>query len=270
MPIRVLIVDDEPLARRGIRARLDRLTDFEVVGECASGRDAVWAIGSHDPDLVFLDVQMPELDGFGVIEAVGADRMPYVVFVTAHDEFAIRAFDTYALDYLLKPIETKRFEQTLDRVREEIKEDWHGQLGRRLAAMVPEFAGAQTRAPDRDPDSFPATGGPVERLAAKSGGRVTLIPVEEIDWIEAEGNYARLHVGEKAHLVRERLTSLEHRLDPNRFVRIHRSVIVRLDRIRELRPHMNREYVVVLRDGTELKLSRTFRDRLDTLLGGVL
>lgn len=264
MEIRTLIVDDEPLARRGVRARLEATSDFVIVGECSSGREAVWAIQEHGPDLVFLDVEMPEMDGFGVVEAVGPDRMPIVVFVTAHDAFAIRAFDTYALDYVLKPVESGRFQQTLDRIRQRIETEKQSELGRRLAAALPELRGGAAT----------ATGGAKvdqageRRLVVRADGRIVLLPLEHLEWIEAEGSYVRLHAGGKTFLLRERLSALEQRLDPALFVRIHRSTIVRIDLIQELHPHSNREYFVVLQGGQKLKLSRTYRDRLSAILGG--
>jgi len=251
-PLRVLVVDDEPLARRGIHARLGRMADVEIVGECASGREAVDAIRGLSPDLVFLDVQMPGLDGFGVVEAVGAERMPVVVFVTAYDQHALRAFEARALDYLLKPIDDERFEQAVARARARVAERRESAVGRRLAAAP----------------AAPAA--PLERILVRSGGRVLLVAADEVDWIEAAGDYLRLHVGPARHLLRETMGALEARLDPRRFVRIHRSTIVNVSRIRELQPYFNREYVVLLRDGTRLKLSRGYRERLELLLGGEL
>ena len=248
-PLRVLVVDDEPLARRGIHVRLGRMAGVEIVGECASGREAVDAIRGLSPDLVFLDVQMPGLDGYGVVEAVGAERMPVVVFVTAYDQHALRAFEARALDYLLKPIDDERFEQAVARARARVAERRESAVGRRLAA---------------------APAAPLERILVRSGGRVLLVAADEVDWIEAAGDYLRLHVGPARHLLRETMGALEARLDPRRFVRIHRSTIVNVSRIRELQPYFNREYVVLLRDGTRLKLSRGYRERLELLLGGEL
>jgi two-component system, LytTR family, response regulator len=246
-PVRTLIVDDEPLARRGLRVRLARRPGVEVVGECASGRAAVEAIRALAPDLVLLDVQMPGLDGFAVVDAataaVGVDAMPVVVFVTAHDEHALRAFEAQALDYVLKPIAAARLDRALDRAERRVAE----RRERRERAADPEA--------------------PLDRFLVTRGGRVVVVPVDVVDWIEADGDYVRLHVGRDRHLLRETMGRLEARLDPRRFVRIHRSVICNVDRIAELHPHLNREYVVVLHDGTRLKLSRSYRDRLDTRLG---
>jgi two-component system LytT family response regulator len=243
--IRALIVDDEPLARRGIRVRLERASDVEIVGECANGPEAVAAIRDRSPDLVFLDVQMPGLDGFGVVEQVGVDRMPPVVFVTAYDAHALKAFDVHALDYLLKPIDDDRFDVAVDRARRRVYEraaTGRATAGRQLTAALAEL---------RD-----------RRILIKDRGRVVIVNEADVDWIEAEGDYVRVHTGGRGHLLRETMSAMADRLDPTRFARIHRSTIVNVSRIRELRPHPNREYTVVLRDGTQLKLSRGYRDAL--------
>ena len=243
MTLRVLIVDDEPLARRRVRGLLAGARDVEVVGECAGGRAAVAAIREAAPDVVFLDVQMPELDGFGVLAEVGAARAPAVVFVTAHDEHALRAFEVHALDYLLKPFRRERFEEALRRARAAAA---RGAPDARLAALLEDRERARRRA---------------ERLLVRDGGRVTFVRVASIDWLEAAGNYVKLHAGGAEHLVRETLTALEARLDPERFARIHRSLIVNLDRVAEVLPGRN-DGVVVLAGGTRLPLSRSYRDRL--------
>jgi two-component system LytT family response regulator len=248
MPINVLIVDDEPLARERIRALLERDPDVVVAGECSDGEEAVAAIRSLAPDLVFLDVQMPEKDGFDVVREVGASAMPTVVFVTAYDQYAVRAFDVCALDYLLKPFDEDRFAQALARAKTQARGDVRGDvLQRRMLALVEEM-----RARSRY----------LDRLMIKAGGHLFFLKAEEIDWIEAEGNYVRLHVGEASHLLRETVVGLEAQLDPGRFLRIHRSTIVNLDRVREIQPLFHGEYRVVLHDGTKLTLSRGYRDRL--------
>ena len=229
--MRVLVVDDEPLARRGVVARLARHADVELAGECATGRDAVRMIGDLAPDVVFLDVQMPGMDGFAVVEAVGVERMPLTIFLTAHDTHALRAFEVQASDYLLKPIDDERFDGALARVR------------RRLAEQRPA---AQ----------------PPERLVIRDRGRMVLLEIDEVDWVGAERDYVRVYTRGRSHLVRETMAAMESQLPPERFARIHRSAIVNLARIRELRPQANREFVVVLRDGTQLRLSRSYRDRL--------
>jgi two-component system LytT family response regulator len=247
-PIRALIVDDEPLARERIRTLLDSEQDITVAAEASNGLEAVDAIREHSPDLVFLDVQMPNVDGFDVIELVGADRMPPVVFVTAYDQHALRAFEVQALDYLLKPFDADRFHGTLQRARRQIEGLEHGDLSRRLLSLVRSLKGDQ---PTR-----------TDRLVVKSGGRLFFLRSEEIDWIEAAGNYVRLHVGADAHLLRETMTSIEARLNPEVFFRIHRSYIVNIERIKELQPWFNGEYVVILRNGTKLTLSRGYREKL--------
>jgi len=250
--IRTLVVDDEPLARERVLALLQQETDIEVLAECGDGAQAVSAIQEQTPDLVFLDVQMPGCDGFEVIRHIGADRMPIVVFVTAYDEYALRAFEVHALDYLLKPFAKERFQQTLQHAREAIERRRAGDLGRRLLALVNDVKPEPTR---------------VERLVVKSGGRVFFLRTDEIDWIEAAGNYVRLHLGAESHLFRETMNRMEARLDARQFARIHRSRIVNTDRIKELQPWFNGDYVVVLRDGTRLTLSRGYRDKLQQRLG---
>lgn len=230
---------------------LQQEVDVEVVGECSDGGQAVSAIQQHAPDLVFLDVQMPGCDGFEVIRHIGADRMPTVIFVTAYDEYALRAFEVHALDYLLKPFGKERFQQTLRHAREALERRRAGDLGRRLLALVHDIKPEPQR---------------VERLVVKSGGRVFFLRTDDIDWIEAAGNYVRLHLGSESHLFRETMNRMEARLDGRRFARIHRSRIVNTERIKELQPWFNGDYVVVLRDGTRLTLSRGYREKLQQRL----
>jgi two-component system LytT family response regulator len=251
--IRTLIVDDEPLARRGIRAQLDEEADIEIVSECRNGLEAVAAIEEQSPDLVFLDVQMPELDGFGVLEAVGVDRMPVVIFVTAYDQYALRAFDVHALDYLLKPVDAERFASALQRARKQIEHHNVQDLNQRLQTFLDDV---QTK------QKF------TERLVIKSGGRIFFLKVEEIDWIEAADNYVRLHVGGDSHLLRETMNHLEKRLDPDHFLRVHRSRIINIRRIKELQPLFRGEYDIMLQDGTRLESGRGYRDKLQKLFSG--
>lgn len=258
-PIRTLIVDDEPAAREGMRHLLDRDPDIVVTGECADGREAAAAIRGATPDLVFLDVQMPELDGFGVLRALAPERVPAVVFVTAYDQYALQAFDVHAVDYLLKPFTDDRFRQSLDRVKRQIRQGRQGDLSRRLAALLEQYDGP------REEGHRPAEY--LERLVIKAAGRVTLLRVSDIDWIDAEGDYLRIHVGKTWHLLRETMKRLEAQLDPGRFVRIHRSTIVNLERVKELQPFYRGEFVVVLQHGTTLKLSRGYRNNLEGRLG---
>jgi two-component system, LytTR family, response regulator len=253
--IRTLIVDDERAARDGIRHLLAADPEIVVAGECSNGREAAAAIRDTAPDLVFLDVQMPELDGFGVLREVGVERAPAVVFVTAFDQYALRAFDVHALDYLLKPFTDDRFRQSLERAKQLVRQGRLGDLSRKLAALL-----------DHD-ESAPTQPRYLDRLVVKSGGKVTLLPVGEIEWIDAEGDYVRIHVGKTWHLLRETMKNLEDQLDSARFVRIHRSTIVNLEKVKELQPFFRGEYVVVLHNGTTLKLSRGYRDNLEARLG---
>ena len=250
-----MIVDDEPLARKRIKRMLSRDPEVEIIGDCASGHQALAMMREREPDLVFLDIQMPEMDGFSVLEAVAPERLPLVIFVTAYDQYALRAFEFYALDYLLKPFDRARFEKAMQRARERISKEKGDELNQRTIALLEEIKARS---------KF------LGRLVIKSGGRVFFIKTEEIDWIEAEGKYVRLHVGRESHLLREAIGSLEAQLDPARFLRIHRSTIVNIDRIQELQPWFHNEYRVILRDGTELMLSRSCRKKLGDLLGNTL
>lgn len=254
-PIRTLIADDEPLARERVRSLIGDQPGMTVIGEAQDGDEAVEQILSHQPDLVFLDVQMPKKTGFDVIQSVishGADRMPAVVFVTAYDQYAIKAFDVHAVDYLLKPFDRERFEGAVDRARKHFDANDNGALKSQLLRLVKEL----------QPSSAPKQ----ERLIVKTGGRLFFLRTDEIDWIEAAGNYVRLHVGKDAHLLRETMNSIEARLDPKHFLRIHRSRIVNMERVKELHPWFNGDYAVILRDGTKLMLSRGYRDKLQERL----
>lgn len=254
MSLRVLIVDDEDLARRGIRTRLRRFADAEIVAECRNGSEAIEAIRRTSPDLVFLDVQMPGQSGFDVIQAVGAAQFPHVIFVTAHDRYALEAFEVNALDYLLKPIDDERFDSAFTRARQAISRARDSNLARRLAAALNKAL----------PTKHASTSG--DRIVVRSAGRVVFVKSTEVDWIEAAGDYVTLHSGKKDYLLRETITEFEKRLAPQGFVRIHRSTIVNLDRVSELRALDNGEYRVVLSDGTALKLSRNYRDSLNRFL----
>jgi two-component system LytT family response regulator len=253
--IRTLIVDDEPLARQRIGALLADEEGIELVGECGNGKEAVAAVRELKPDLMFLDVQMPLLDGFGVLEALGADGVPAVVFVTAYDRYAVRAFETHALDYLLKPFDRERFRKALQRARAHIERDHQAGTGKQLRALL---------------DDWYSTRRPVERLVIKSGSKVSFLRLEEVEYIEAAGNYLRVHAGADVHLLRETMAHLEGRLEGTRFIRIHRSTIVNLDSIRELHPSFHGDYSVILHSGAELTLSRGYRHHLQELLGDAL
>lgn len=245
MNLRALVVDDETLARQRIRHLLKRAADIDVAGECANGLEAVKAIEDLSPDLVFLDIQMPELDGFGVVEAVGADRMPSTLFITAYDQHALRAFEVHALDYLLKPFSPLRFHQALERARR-----W---CARQPAEKGPDLEALLAELRQERPW--------VDRLLVRQGDRHVLVKTAALQWIEAEDNYVRLHVEGTSHLLRKTMTGLLARLDPAQFRRIHRSAIVNLDCIKEFQPWTGGDYLVIMRDGTRLTLSRTFREQ---------
>jgi len=247
-PIKALIVEDERLAANALHRLLLRDPEVHVVGIAADGRTAVQRIESLKPDLVFLDIEIPEMNGFGVIEAIGVENMPATIFVTAYDRYTLRAFEVHALDYLLKPFEDARLAMALERAKKE--------LNLRRALQVTNLGGfmeAMLRQP-----------GP-QRMAVKSGGRTVFLQLDELDYVEAAGNYARLRVGNHEYLIRETMSALESKLPQADFVRIHRSVIVNRRRIKELRPWFTGEYVVILTTGKELTLSRGYRDRLHLL-----
>jgi two-component system LytT family response regulator len=246
--MRVLIVDDEPIARRGLRRLLEREPDIEIAGEAGSGPAAVDAIREHEPDLVFLDIQMPGMSGLEVVEAVGADAMPAVVFVTAFDRYALDAFDHNAADYVLKPVDPDRFERALGRARQRIATGDRRDLEKRLLRLLET---ARPRA---------------ERLIVRSANRVQFVEIAEIDWVHAEDNYVRIHAGENTYLLRETVTGLEQRLDSDQFLRIRRSTIVRIDRIKEIRSLLNGTFELVLKDGTKVVSSRRYREKIETLL----
>ncbi|HEX8176419.1 MAG TPA: LytTR family DNA-binding domain-containing protein [Pyrinomonadaceae bacterium] len=253
--IRVLLVDDEPLAREMIREMLKDDSEAEVAAECVNGREAIEAIQEHSPDLIFLDVQMPEIGGFEVLETLKSVHMPHVIFVTAYDQYAVRAFEVHALDYLLKPFDRERFDSAWRRAKAHILTSRNGEMDQRILAILEELkAGSKY----------------LERLVIKSGGRVFFLDTDDIDWIEAEGNYVSVHTGKKSHLLRETISSLEAQLDPKKFLRIHRSSIVKIDRIKELQPWFHGEYRVILLDGTQLTLSRNYRENLQEALGRFL
>ena len=259
-PIRALVVDDEPLARQRLRQLLGHEPDVEILGECANGREAVDAILEQAPDLVFLDVQMPELGGFGVVEAVGAARMPPTLLVTAFDRHAVQAFEVNALDYLLKPFDEERFQKAMGRFR-----DWRAHHETTKAAESTESSpGIQVQL-QALLDQL-AGGRYLERVMVKAGDRHLLLRIDEIEWVEAEDNYVRLHVDGTSHLLRQTLARFSERLDPKRFRRIHRSSLVNLDHVVELQPWFSGDHMVLMRDGSKLTLSRTFKEQFKDLL----
>jgi two-component system LytT family response regulator len=251
-PIRAILVDDEPLARRRLRSLLNGDAEIEIVGEYGNGRDAAGAIREDPPDLVFLDIQMPELDGFGVVREIGVDAMPPVVFVTAFDQHALKAFEVHALDYLLKPVDRARFSATIARAKGRIRGDRDRSLADRLDAALAEL-GRRSAEP--------------QRLAIKKAGRIYLVRPDDVDWLEADGNHVRVHIGKDSHLIRDTLARVEERLPRRAFMRIHRSTIVNVARIREIQPWFQGDYVLLLSDGTRLTSGRSYRDRVRSLFG---
>jgi len=249
MTLRALIVDDEPIARRRIRRLLRDVGEIEIAGECGDGRSALDAIDATSPDVVFLDVQMPGLDGFDVVRQLHPDRKPAIVFVTAFDRYALRAFEVHAVDYLLKPVAPARLRLAVDRARERVE---RGTNQRGLAGLLRELRDAPRH---------------LARLAVRARGRIVMVDVDAIDWIQAADNYVTVHANGREHLLRETLAALGRQLDPNRFVRIHRSTIVAVDRIVELRPSSHGDFDVQLRDGTRLTLSRSWREHVERALG---
>jgi two-component system, LytTR family, response regulator len=244
--MRALIVDDQPLARRGVIARLRPFNDIEVAGECGDGASAVTAILELLPDLVFLDVQMPGMDGFEVLRALPRESLPAIIFLTAHEQHALRAFEVHALDYLLKPIDDERFAVAIQRARRLVGSQSKTQFDQRILQLLDEKSGKYTA-----------------RFAVKTGSKIQVVFAEDIDWVGTAGNYTELHSRGKAHLLRETMNTLEERLDPAQFIRVHRSRIVRLKCLRELRAIGNHEYIVRLSDGSEHRASRSYSDQLE-------
>jgi two-component system LytT family response regulator len=266
MRLRTLIVDDEPLARRGLSLRLARHSDVEVVAEAGNGREAFFAICEHQPDLMFLDVQMPGVDGFELLKAVPAAQMPVTVFVTAYDQYALKAFEANALDYLLKPVEDARLDVALDRVRQEIANRDADEHRSRLLRLLGTLSGRPDLTLDEALADAVQNGRPTDdRLAIKDAGRILRVPLDDILWIDAAGDYMCVHTGVDTHVLRATMRELEGRLDPRRFQRIHRSTIVNVARVRELRSHLNGEYFLILDSGQQLKLSRSYKDKVRLL-----
>lgn len=253
--IRTLIVDDMPLARKRLRRVLSQDAEIEIVGECADGKEAVDAVAELKPDLMFLDVQMPEAGGFEALAEIGAENAPVVIFVTAFDHFALRAFEVHALDYLLKPFDPERLKKTVARAKAQIRQsganDAAAAANERLLALLKDVA------------SEPKY---LRRLTVKSRGRTIILAADDIDYIEAEGNYLSLQVGKQAHLIRSAMHQFEEKLDPEKFARIHRSTIINIDRVREMHPLFNGDQLVIMKSGKELILSRNYRERLKDLL----
>ena len=253
--IRALVVDDEPLARAMIREMLESDSEAEIIAECANGREAVDAIKSSAPDVVFLDIQMPEIGGFEVLESLDADSHPYVIFVTAYDQYAVRAFEVHALDYLLKPFDRERFDGAWQRAKSQIKVDRTNRRDQDIIALLEELKAGPRY---------------LERLVIKNGGRVFFLHVQDVYCIEAEGNYVRVYDHQKGYLLRETISSLEEQLDPKQFLRIHRSAIVKIDRIKEMQPWFHGEYRIIMENGKQLALSRNYRSNLQEAVGNSL
>lgn len=262
--IRVAIVDDEPLAREGIRLLLEGDPEIDIVAEAGSGAEALQMIQRVKPMLVFLDIQMPEMNGFEVLSALPLASIPLVIFVTAFDRYAIRAFDVHALDYLLKPVDDDRFYDALARAKQQFRLSRVSDLSQRLLSLLSayEMKGQDAGLPSAAPQPAERY---ISRISIKDLGRIVFLTVDEIDWIEAADYYVQIHAGGKSYLHRESMNSLEGKLDPARFMRIHRSAIVNRDRVRELRSQGRREMVVVLSGGAELKVARSHRDKLHSL-----
>jgi two-component system, LytTR family, response regulator len=247
MPLKVLVADDEPLAREGLKLLLADQADIESVSEARNGREAIVMIREQPPDLVLLDVQMPRIDGFGVVQEVGPERMPAVIFVTAHDQYAIRAFEIAALDYLLKPLTQERFGLAFARASSRIRMQPRDETARQVVAMLDAIANPPRR---------------LSRFAVRSGERTIFVPIDDVDWIEAFQNYVRLHVGTTPHVLHVPMTTIESVLDPERFLRIHRSHIVNVQRIAQLWSLPHGQYLIELRSGQRLQSGRTYGDRI--------
>jgi two-component system LytT family response regulator len=251
-PIRAVIADDEALARKFIRRMLKDDSDVEIVGECGSGKEAVAMIRKQNPDLVFLDVQMPEMDGFAVLESIGVERLPEIIFATAYEQYAIRAFELHALDYLLKPFDQARFKDAIRHAKERFRSERQNEGRTQISALL---------------ESIKNKSQYLDRLMIKASGRITFLSTDEINWIEADDKYVHLHTGKISPMVRQTLSAMETQLDPRKFRRIHRSAIVNVERIKELQPLFSGEHSILLQDGTKLTLSRNYKDKLFELLG---
>jgi len=256
--IRALIVDDEPLARKGVAQLVEAVDDVAVVDEAADGPQAVQQIRSIEPDLVFLDVQMPEMTGLEVVREVGADQMPVTIFVTAYDEYALDAFEAQALDYLLKPIDEERFAEAVDRARAQIQQAEASALSEQLHGLLRQYADEDDSQDDAPP--------PIERFTVRSRNRIYFVDAADVQWIESEGDYVALHDGEETHLVRKTMKELENRLDSDHFLRVHRSYIVNTAYVEELRPLDHGTYRLIMAAGTPLKTSRGYSDNVEALI----
>ena len=250
MAIRVLIADDKSSAREKIKRMLHQETDVEIIGECADGLETVSFIEKQKPDLVFLEIQMPGLDGFEILRKIESDKLPFVIFVTESESFAVKAFEVSALDYLLVPFNKERLKTAVQKARQQIENRRNGSLDKLLRAFLNKFP---------DGKNYP------DKIMLKTAKGISFINTNEVDWVEAAGNYVKLHVKESGHLLRETMNNIESKLNPDKFLRIHRSSLVNIDRIKELQPLFNGDYIVILQNDTELNLSRNYHDRLQRL-----
>ncbi|MFA5833710.1 MAG: LytTR family DNA-binding domain-containing protein [Bacteroidota bacterium] len=251
--IRAIIVDDEPLAREKVQLFADGEPDIEIVDVCVNGHEAVASFQKFNPELLFLDIQMPEMTGFEVLQHLKVNPLPGIIFITAYDEFALRAFEFHALDYLLKPYDRERFRKAVEHARKLLISQTQSEVTtEQIKTLL---------------DSMKQTPSKLDRLIVKTNGRIIFLRIEEIDWMEAAGNYVKLHVGNEAHLVRETMNSLEEKLHPQKFIRIHRSTMINVEKIKELQPYFNGEYKVVLQNNTQVILSRGYRDNFTKVLG---
>jgi two-component system LytT family response regulator len=262
--IRALIVDDELLAHKALKSMLKDDPEMEVIAECLDGNEAVRIIREQSPDLVFLDIQMPEMDGFQVIEEIGVNMMPVTVFVTAYDKHALRAFEANALDYLLKPFDHDRFNTALQRAKTFVRQQKLGEINESLFAVLKDL---KPKSSESLPDlGKSANKEPIDRIAIKAGGRVYFLKTDEIDWVEAEGDYLSLHAVSQTHLIRETMEKFHAKLDAKKFMRIHRSTIVNTERIKDIKPFFKGDYVITLINGKRLKSSRSYRHDIQALL----
>lgn len=267
--IRALVVDDESLAREALLVMLNDDPEMEVIGECRNGKEAVTVIRQQSPDVVFLDIQMPEMDGFQVVEEVGAKRMPVTVFVTAYDKYALRAFEAHALDYLLKPFDHDRFNTALQRAKTFVQQQKLGEISESLFAVLQDMKLKTGESPSEADNRKPERGAqkePIDRVVIKSSGRIYFLKIEEIDWVESAGDYLSLHSGSQTHLIRERMGNFYAKLDSQKFLRIHRSTIVNIERIKDIEPLFKGDYIITLTSGIRLKASRGYRRDLQALL----
>jgi two-component system LytT family response regulator len=267
--IRALIVDDESLAREALLVMLSDDPEIEVIAQCRNGKEAVTVIREHSPDVVFLDIQMPEMDGFQVIEEIGAMQMPVTIFVTAYDKHALRAFEAHALDYLLKPFDHDRFDSALQRAKTFVRQQKLGEISESLLAVLQDMKLKTGESPSETDNIKPYKAThkePIDRVVIKSGGRIYFLKIEEIDWVEGAGDYLTLHSGSQTHLIRETMGNFHAKLDAQKFLRIHRSTVVNIERIKDIRPLLKGEYVITLTSGKCLKSSRGYRHELQRLL----